>query len=83
MLGIEGYVVRVEADSAAGSPGFAIIGLSAFLGIPVAYLVGDRLFRRAPQAPLVLAAVSITAYGGLLRGRNTGERRQRDRRNQT
>jgi magnesium chelatase family protein len=27
MLGIEGYVVRVEADSAAGSPGFAIIGL--------------------------------------------------------
>ena len=27
MLGIEGYVVRVEADSAAGSPHFAIIGL--------------------------------------------------------
>ena len=27
MLGIEGYVVRVEADSAAGSPGFTIIGL--------------------------------------------------------
>jgi magnesium chelatase family protein len=27
MLGIEGYVVRVEADSAPGSPGFAIIGL--------------------------------------------------------
>ncbi len=27
MLGIEGYVVRVEADSAAGSPGFIIIGL--------------------------------------------------------
>jgi magnesium chelatase family protein len=27
MLGIEGYVVRVEADSAAGSPGFLIIGL--------------------------------------------------------
>ena len=27
MLGIEGYVVRVEADSAAGSPYFAIIGL--------------------------------------------------------
>ncbi len=27
MLGIEGYVVRVEADSAAGSPVFAIIGL--------------------------------------------------------
>jgi magnesium chelatase family protein len=27
MLGIEGYVVRVEADSAAGTPAFAIIGL--------------------------------------------------------
>ncbi|HZV77669.1 MAG TPA: YifB family Mg chelatase-like AAA ATPase [Candidatus Babeliales bacterium] len=27
MLGIEGYVVRVEADSAAGTPNFAIIGL--------------------------------------------------------
>lgn len=27
MLGIEGYVVRVEADSSAGSPVFAIIGL--------------------------------------------------------
>ncbi|MGA7355644.1 MAG: YifB family Mg chelatase-like AAA ATPase [Candidatus Cybelea sp.] len=27
MLGIEGYVVRVEADSAAGSPAFVIIGL--------------------------------------------------------
>src|SRR5579864_5862646 len=27
MLGIEGYVVRVEADSAAGAPAFALIGL--------------------------------------------------------
>ncbi|MGC1380939.1 MAG: magnesium chelatase domain-containing protein, partial [Candidatus Baltobacteraceae bacterium] len=27
MLGIEGYVVRVEADSAPGSPAFTIIGL--------------------------------------------------------
>jgi len=27
MLGIESYVVRVEADSAAGTPHFAIIGL--------------------------------------------------------
>ncbi len=27
MLGIEGYVVRVEADSAAGTPSFSIIGL--------------------------------------------------------
>ena len=27
MLGIDGFVVRVEADSAPGTPGFAIIGL--------------------------------------------------------
>ena len=27
MLGIEGYVVRVEADSSAGSPACTIIGL--------------------------------------------------------
>jgi len=27
MSGIDGYVVRVEADSSAGTPGFAIIGL--------------------------------------------------------
>ena len=27
MLGIEGYVVRVEADSSPGTPAFAIIGL--------------------------------------------------------
>lgn len=27
MLGIDGYVVRVEADSAPGTPGFALIGL--------------------------------------------------------
>ncbi|HXW35789.1 MAG TPA: ATP-binding protein, partial [Acidimicrobiales bacterium] len=44
---------------------FAIIGLSAFLGLPVAFLVGDRLFRRAPQKPLILAGISITVYGGL------------------
>ena len=44
---------------------YSIIGLSAFLGLPVAFLVGDRLFRRAPQAPLILAGASITVYGGL------------------
>ena len=44
---------------------YAIIGLASFLGLPVAYLVGDRLFRRAPEAPLKLAALSITLYGGL------------------
>ncbi len=44
---------------------YAIINVAGFLGLPVAYLVGDRLFRRAPQRPLMLAAVAITAYGGL------------------
>jgi ABC-type branched-subunit amino acid transport system ATPase component/sugar phosphate permease len=44
---------------------YLLIGLSAFLGLPVAYLVGDRFFRRAPQLPLVLAGASITVYGGL------------------
>ena len=42
---------------------YLLIGLSTFLGLPVSYLVGDRLFRRAPQAPLVLAGVAITFYG--------------------
>jgi ABC-type branched-subunit amino acid transport system ATPase component/sugar phosphate permease len=42
---------------------FAIIGAAAFLGLPVAYTVGDRLFRRAPQAPLILAGVCIIVYG--------------------
>jgi ABC-type branched-subunit amino acid transport system ATPase component/sugar phosphate permease len=42
---------------------FAIIGLSAFLGLPVAYVVGDRYFRRAPQRPLVIAGLCISAYG--------------------
>ena len=44
---------------------FSIIGLSSFLGLPVAYTVGDRLFRRAPQAPLLLAGVCIAVYGTL------------------
>ena len=47
---------------------YSIIGLAAFLGLPVAYTVGDRLFRRAPQAPLVLAGICITVYGGLFYG---------------
>jgi ABC-type branched-subunit amino acid transport system ATPase component/predicted MFS family arabinose efflux permease len=44
---------------------YVIIGLAAFVGLPVAYFAGDRLFRRAPQRPLQLAAVCITLYGGL------------------
>jgi len=50
-----------------GSTGhiYVIIGLAAFVGVPAAYAVGDRLFRRAPQRPLQLAALCITLYGGL------------------
>ncbi len=43
---------------------YLIVGLATFLGIPVAGLVGDRMFRRAPQSVLVLAGVSITLFGG-------------------
>jgi ABC-type branched-subunit amino acid transport system ATPase component/sugar phosphate permease len=60
------YFVRVwHQGTAHRSEIFSIIGLAAFLGLPVAYLVGDRLFRRAPQAPLVLAGICITVYGAL------------------
>ena len=31
----------------------------------MAYVLGDRFFRRAPQRPLAIAAVCITAYGTL------------------
>ena len=44
---------------------YVIIGLAAFVGVPVAYAFGDRLFRRAPQRPLQLAALCIVLYGGL------------------
>jgi ABC-type branched-subunit amino acid transport system ATPase component/sugar phosphate permease len=60
------YFVRVwHQDTAQRSDIYSIIGLAAFLGLPVAYTVGDRLFRRAPQAPLILAGICITVYGGL------------------
>ncbi len=44
---------------------YSIIGLAAFLGLPCAYVLGDRYFRRAPQRPLVIAGIAITAYGAL------------------
>jgi ABC-type branched-subunit amino acid transport system ATPase component/sugar phosphate permease len=44
---------------------YLLVGLSTFLGIPIAGFIGDRLFRRAPQSVLVLAGISITLYGGL------------------
>ena len=64
------YFVRVwhltgSHGTAERSDIYSIIGLAAFLGLPLAYTVGDRLFRRAPQAPLVLAGICITIYGTL------------------
>ena len=40
-----------------------LVGGAAFLGLPVAGLVGDRLFRRSPELPLLLAASSLAAFG--------------------
>ena len=40
-----------------------IIGVAGFLGLPVAYMIGDRFFRRAPQRPLAIAGFCISAYG--------------------
>src|SRR5580692_7215733 len=60
------YFVRVWHQSTAHRSVInSISGLSAFLGLPLAYTVGDRLFRRAPQAPLILAGICITIYGTL------------------
>ena len=42
-----------------------IIGVAGFLGLPVAYVIGDRYFRRAPQRPLAIAGLCISAYGVL------------------
>ena len=59
------FVRHWGLDTAQRSEIYSIIGLAAFLGLPVAYVVGDRYFRRAPQRPLVIAGICITAYGGL------------------
>ncbi len=61
MLGIDGYVVRVEADSAAGTPAFVIIGLpdralgearervrAAILNAGFAYPAGKLLVNLSP-----------------------------------
>ena len=42
---------------------YAITGGALFLGIPVAGLVGDRLYRRGPQLLLYLAGASLAAFG--------------------
>jgi ABC-type branched-subunit amino acid transport system ATPase component/sugar phosphate permease len=42
---------------------YSIIGLAGFLGLPLAYVFGDRFFRRAPQRPLVISGLCIGGYG--------------------
>src|SRR5271166_2104178 len=59
------FVRRWGLDTAQRSEVYSIIGLAAFLGLPLAYVVGDRYFRRAPQRPLAIAGICITAYGAL------------------
>ena len=56
---------KFHLDTASRSEVYAIIGLAAFLGLPLAYVIGDRYFRRAPQRPLVIAGFCISAYGVL------------------
>ena len=62
------FVRKWGLDVATRSEIYSIIGLAAFLGLPCAYVLGDRYFRRAPQRPLVIAGIAITAYGGLYVG---------------
>jgi ABC-type branched-subunit amino acid transport system ATPase component/sugar phosphate permease len=59
------FIDKFGLDTAQRSEVYAIIGLAAFLGLPLAYVFGDRYFRRSPQRPLVIAGICITAYGGL------------------
>jgi ABC-type branched-subunit amino acid transport system ATPase component/sugar phosphate permease len=62
------FVRRWGLDTAQRGEVYSIIGLAAFLGLPVAYVLGDRFFRRAPERPLAIAAICITAYGALFVG---------------
>ncbi len=57
------FTRRWALDTAQRSEVYSIIGLAAFLGLPVAYVLGDRYFRKAPQRPLAIAGICITAYG--------------------
>ncbi len=45
------FIDKFHLDTASRSEVYAIIGLAAFLGLPLAYVFGDRYFRRAPQRP--------------------------------
>jgi ABC-type branched-subunit amino acid transport system ATPase component/sugar phosphate permease len=61
-------VDKFHLDTASRSEVYAIIGLAAFLGLPLAYVFGDRFFRQAPQRPLVIAGFCISGYGVLFVG---------------
>jgi len=50
-------------DTAQRSEVYAIIGVSAFLGLPFAYILGDRYFRKNPSRPLVISGICISIYG--------------------
>ena len=54
---------KYHLDTASRSEIYAIIGLAAFLGLPLAYIIGDRYFRKAPQRPLIISGFCISAYG--------------------
>src|ERR1700728_230826 len=56
-------VDKYHLDTASRSEVGAIVGLAAFLGLPFAYIIGDRYFRRAPQRPLIISGFCISAYG--------------------
>src|SRR6202167_1326092 len=57
------FIDKFHLDTASRSEVYAIIGLAAFLGLPLAYVFGDRFFRQAPQRPLVIAGFCISGYG--------------------
>ena len=59
------FIDKFHLDTASRSEVYAIIGLAAFLGLPLAYVFGDRYFRKSPQRPLVISGICITAYGSL------------------
>jgi len=57
------FARRWGLDTAQRGEVTSIIGLAAFLGLPVAYVIGDRMFRRSPERPLVVAGICIAIYG--------------------
>jgi ABC-type branched-subunit amino acid transport system ATPase component/MFS family permease len=57
------FADKFHLDVGQRSEVYAIIGLAAFLGLPIAYILGDRYFRRAPQRPLIISGICISAYG--------------------